>query len=295
MDRLLHISHSRIAPHVREIVYEVPERIDPLVENYDYFQSQIYTPAEYDRDQNECFWTFGGKKVPYSNIFHYFSARAQEQRLVQEKARDTEALITSIPRFSNLETVELVFIDGIQSPFRWFAGRVLDGMHALTEHLVKMTAAMMVAELDGVTVRAFTISGFYSRLEPADPVLLDWVGHALRHVEELKAINSPTILELLSRVSLPSLQRFELASCWISLENLEEFVRKHAASLRFLHLEETWLLHEKINEDGIFLSMASAQSVFNNLEVIWNIGILDELTINRQPGGLYEAQARVCS
>ncbi|KAH8430045.1 uncharacterized protein LDX57_007716 [Aspergillus melleus] len=266
-----------------------------VIENYDYFRSRIYTPAEYDRDQNECFWTFGGKKVPYSNIFHYFSTQAREQRLVQEKARDPEVLITSIPRFRNLETVEMVFTDGIQSPFRWFAGRVLDCMHALTEHLVKMVAAMMVAKLDGVTIRAFTISGFYSRLEPADPFLLDWVGHALSHVEELKAINSPTILELLGQVSLPSLRRFELASCWLSLENLEEFVRKQAASLRFLHLEDTWLLHEKINEDGIFLSMANAQSIFNNLKVIWNIGILDELTINRRPGGLYEAQARACS
>ncbi|PLB48777.1 hypothetical protein P170DRAFT_358803 [Aspergillus steynii IBT 23096] len=294
LDRLLQISHSRIALHVREIIYEVTERIDP--HNYKYFRSQIYTLTKYQRDQNECFWTLGGKKVLYLGIFHYFSAQAREQHLVQEKAQDTEALITSIPRFKSLEAVEMVFVDGVQSPFHWFAGRVfLDCIHALTKYLVKMTAAMTVAKLDGVTVRIFTISGFYSRLEPADPLLLDWAGHALSHVKELKATNSPIILEFLSRVSLPSLQQFELASCWLSLENLEDFIRKHAAFLCYLHLEDMWLLHEKINKDRIFLSMANAQSIFNSLKVIRDIGILDELTINRRPGGLYEAKARVCS
>ncbi|KAA8642361.1 uncharacterized protein ATNIH1004_011305 [Aspergillus tanneri] len=296
LDNLLEISQSQVAQHVRTVLYEVPERIDPLIENWDYFQSNIYTPSEYERDQREAFWTFGGQEVSYSTVFTYFSSQARDQRIVQQKAQDIEALITSIPRFPKLEAIYMRFTDGIQAPFRWFAGRVfLDNTHTLTDHLVKMAAAITVARLDGVSIRTFEVSGFYSRIDLADPLLLDLMRDALNDVHELRAINSPTMLEFLSLIPLPSLQRFELASCWLSIENLEDFVRKHAGSLRYLHLEDTWLLHEKINEDGIYLSMANAQSILDNLTRIWDAGILDEVTINRRPGGFYEAQVGSCN
>ncbi|THC94515.1 hypothetical protein EYZ11_005997 [Aspergillus tanneri] len=138
-----------------------------------------------------------------------------------------------------------------------------------------MAAAITVARLDGVSIRTFEVSGFYSRIDLADPLLLDLMRDALNDVHELRAINSPTMLEF--------------------LKNLEDFVRKHAGSLRYLHLEDTWLLHEKINEDGIYLSMANAQSILDNLTRIWDAGILDEVTINRRPGGFYEAQVGSCN
>ncbi|KAA8644950.1 uncharacterized protein ATNIH1004_009161 [Aspergillus tanneri] len=267
-----------------------------FIEDWDYFRSHVYTYAEYESDRRESFWTFRGQEVSYLTIFAYFSTRAREQRLVQQRVQDTEALLTSIPCFSNLDTIYMRFIDGIHSQFHWLAGRMfLDDMHSLTDHLVKMAAAVAVARLDGVVIRTFEVSGFYSRIDLADPLLKDLMEVALSDIIELRAINSPTMLEFFSQVSLPSLRRFELASCWLAIDNLEDFVRKHASSLRFLHLEDPWLLHEKINENGIYLSVANAQSILDSLTRILDSRILDEVTINRRPGGLYEAQVRANS
>ena len=249
--------------------------------------------SEYERDREDCVWAFGGQDASYSAIFNYLSSQAREQRLTDEKVRDTEPLISSIHRFEKMDTIYLSFVDGVQSPFRWFAGRVCLGCtHSLTDYLLEMAAAMAVARLDGVKIKTFEVSGFYSRIDLADPFLLGLMSDALGDVRDLRAINSPTMLEFLCRTSLPSIQRFELANCWLSIDNLEDFVRKNASSLRSLHLEDTWLLQEKINENGIYLSMANGKSIFDNMTGIRDTGILDELTINRRLGGLYEVQER---
>lgn len=247
--------------------------------------------SEYERDREDSVWFFGGQEASYSAIFNYLSSQAREQRLADEKAWETEALVSSIHQFVNLDTIYLSFVDGIQSPFQWFAGCVcLGGMHTLSDYLLEMAAAMAVAQLDGVGIKMFEISGFYSRIDLADPFLLGLMSDALSDVCNLRVINSPTMLEFLCRTPLPSIQRFELANCWLSVNDLEDFVRKNANSLCSLHLEDTWLLQEKINENGIYLSMANAKSIFDNIIGIWDSGILDELTINRRLGGLYEVQ-----
>lgn len=267
-----------------------------VIENYDYFQSQIYTPSEYEHDKQQNFWIFGGQEVSYSAIFSYLSSRVQDQHLVDKKAQDTEALVTSIPHFTNLGTIYLSFTDEIKSPFRWFGGRVcLDCTHCLTDHLMEVASAIVVAQLNGVAIKTFEVSGFHSRIDLNNSFILELMSDALKNVHELRAINSPTMLECFCQIPLPSLQRFELANCWLSIDNLEDFVKRHASSLRSIHLEDTWLLQEKINENGIYLSMANARSIFGNMASIRDTGILNELTINRRLGGLYEVHEQFCT
>lgn len=149
---------------------------------------------------------------------------------------------------------------------------------------------MAVSQLYGVAIKTLEISGFYSRIDLADSFLLGLMSDALSDIHELRAINSPTMLEFLCQIPLPSIQQFELANCWLSIDNLEDFVRRNASTLHSLHLEDTWLLQEKINKNGIYLSMVNAQSIFDNVTGIQDTGILDELTINHQLGGLYKVQ-----
>ncbi|RAH63503.1 hypothetical protein BO85DRAFT_483345 [Aspergillus piperis CBS 112811] len=260
LDRLVQISQSRVTSHVRAIVYEIPERIPPNNESYDYFQTHIYTPAD---------------------------ARAREQRIVHENAQDTEALMIALPCFPRLETVHLSFIDDIKSPFRWFAGRVfLDGVSCLKDHLVKMSAAMVVAKMEGVVVKTFEISGFHSRVNTRDSLVLYLLEKALSNVEELRAINSPTILEPLSQIMLPSVRRFELGYGWLSLETIDSFVRQHANSLRFLYLKTPGSCTKDSVRTVSILSMANAQHILKNMAGVWDTDILEEITINTRPGGV---------
>ncbi|KAB8072499.1 hypothetical protein BDV29DRAFT_158520 [Aspergillus leporis] len=291
---LVEISRSAIAPCIREILYEIPQSIDPRVEDWDYFGSHIYPPSEYEQDLEDLFWTFGGSEASYLAVFSYFRFLSSEQRKCQWKGRDREDLVASFPRFPNLRSVHVWFVDGIKSPFRWFTGRVLqddpDGPGCAKDHLTKLATAMIAAKANGVKTHAFEMLGLYTRIDQGDSMLRSLVGKAFHHIRDLRIINSPTLLEFLTHVHMPSLRRFELGNCWLSIESLEEFVQCHRASLRVLHLEDVWMITERIDSDGVYLSMASAETIFGKLAGIWNYGILSEVSINRQPGGQYDVR-----
>ncbi|KAL4893425.1 hypothetical protein BDV59DRAFT_207879 [Aspergillus ambiguus] len=295
LDILVEISHSAIAPCIREILYEIPQSIDPLVEDWDYFRSHIYTPSEYNSDLEDHFWTFGGSVVSYSAVFSYFRSLSREQRICQWKGRDRENLIASFPRFPNLGSVHVSFVDGIKSPFRWFTGRVLqddpDGPGCAKDHLTKLATAMIAAKAKGVKIHTFEMSGLYTRIDSGDSSILKrLVGKAFHDIQDLRIINSPTMLEFLTQVHMSGLRRFELGNCWLSIESLQKFVQCQKGSLRILHLEDVWMINERIDRDGVYLSMASAKTILRKLAGIWNLGILSEVTINRQPGGQCEVR-----
>jgi hypothetical protein len=151
-----------------------------------------------------------------------------------------------------------------------------------------MATAMIVARENKVPIHAFRISGFYPRIASEEPLMWELMTEALANVEELQVIDSPTMVEYLARIPLPRLRRFELASCWLSVTNLEAFVYAHADTLRFLHLDDIWFLREERSVEGIHLSVGSTKSILDSIIGIRTSGILWELTMNRQPGGYYE-------
>lgn len=257
--------------------------------HWDSFRSCIYTPTEYARDRKDFCWTSGGREISYSKIYAYFSERSWEQQEIFRTDQDTIDMCASLPRFNNLRSIHLCFTDGIAPPFRWLSTRaVLDGQISFPSHLEKMATAMIVARENKVPIHAFRISGFYPRIASEEPLMWELMTEALANVEELQVIDSPTMVEYLAQIPLPRLRRFELASCWLSVTNLEAFVYAHADTLRFLHLDDIWFLREERSVEGIHLSVGSTKSILDSIIGIRTSGILWELTMNRQPGGYYE-------
>jgi hypothetical protein len=158
------------------------------------------------------------------------------------------------------------------------------------DHLRKVATAIIAARINGVKIQTFKIMGLYTRIDLGDSALKGLLGKAFYDIQDLRIINSPTMLEFLTHIPMLDLRHFEQGNCWLSIESLQEFVQCHRASLRTIHLENMWMINERIDSDGVYLSMASAKSILAKLAGIWKSGILSEVTINRQPDGQCEVR-----
>ncbi|KAL4744427.1 hypothetical protein BDW72DRAFT_209026 [Aspergillus terricola var. indicus] len=211
----------------------------------------------------------------YVKVIHYEAPALvdpQQQEILQAD-RDTRALVTSLPCFPNLHTLRLSFVDGIEDQFKWLANRILlDGHSMFPNHLERLLTAVAVARGREVIIRSFEICGFHSRAAAEDQFLQELAMEALQNVEELRLVDSPALLPFLNRVSFPRLGRVEIASCWLSVPPMEEFIQLHADSLRFLHLRNTWVLVEELNNEGIHLSVGSPKTVLNHLASLLSTG-----------------------
>ncbi|KAL4740391.1 hypothetical protein BDV11DRAFT_204312 [Aspergillus similis] len=266
LNRLLEISNSQLARYVKIIHYEAPALVDPLAGNWDMFCACLYTPDEFAWDRRNLPALRKGRGPSYSSIFSYFCLRCKEQQEILQSDQDTRALVTSLPCFPNFHTLQLSFVDGVEEQFEWLANRMLlDGHSMFPNHLERLLTAIAVARERDVTIRSFEICGFYSRTATEDQFLKQLATEALQNMEELRLVDSPALLPFLNRVPFPRLCRVELASCWLSIPALEEFVQLHTDSLRFLHLEDTWVLVEESNNDGIHLSAGSTKTALNRL------------------------------
>ncbi|PKX96927.1 uncharacterized protein P174DRAFT_364675, partial [Aspergillus novofumigatus IBT 16806] len=77
------------------------------------------------------------------------------------------------------------------------------------------------AKDNSITIYTFQISGFYSRLLVSNSELPSLASDALSSIKDLQLINSLSMLEFMSHLHLPSLQRFTLESCWLWIPELE--------------------------------------------------------------------------
>lgn len=235
--------------------------------NWDTFCACLYTPAEFAQDRRNLYGLKQDSGLSYPSIFSYFCLRCEEQQEILRLDRDTSDLVTSLPCFPNLHIFQLSFVDGIEDRFEWLANRMLlDGHSLFPNHLERLLTAIAVARKRDVTVRTFEICGFYSRAVTEDQFLQQLATEALQNVEELRLVDSPALLPFLNRVWFPCLYQVELASCWLSVPALEEFIQNHADSLRSLHLEDTWVLYEELHNDGIHLSAGNTKAVLEHLE-----------------------------
>jgi hypothetical protein len=185
--------------------------------------------------------------------------------------------------------VKLSFIDGIKQPFTWFGGRVfIDWKDSFPIHLETVIHGMIAARRDGAVIRSFEVSGFDSRLAASENELSEIMGDALFNVEDLRLIDSPSLLDFMSNVPLNFVRRLELESCWLCVPDLEKFVISHAKSLQVLHLDDTWMPVEKVYYWGISLCDSSAETILTNIACIRRCGILQELTINKGSTDRYQ-------
>jgi hypothetical protein len=196
-----------------------------------------------------------------------------------------------LSRLTNLKSIQLHFVEGIKEPFRWFAGRVfVDWKDSFPDRFKSILHAMVRAKDNGVVIRTFQISGFYSRLLVSDSELSRLASDALSSVEELQLIDSPSMLEFMSYVHLPSLRRFALESCWLWIPELEQFIVAHAGTLRVLHLQDTWIQSETIHDWGISLSLGNTKTIIEGLSKVRAGKVLSQITINEGEVDQYEYQ-----
>lgn len=255
------------------------------VESWDYFRTCVYTPSEYVRDLREL-RTTSGKQISYHAIYSYFAHLCREQQDVLTQIKDNTAAQKSMSRFHFLREVDIAFVDGTKKPFSWLSGRVfVDWRYSFPLHLEMVLDAMITARRRGIVFQSFKVSGLYS---PIETIMRQKVEDALRDVEDIHIFDSPTLLDFMTTISLPSIRRLELGTCWIWPADLERVVLSHANSLRFIHLEDAWLLDEKVHDWGIRLCSGTTKTISDNLADILNLGILQELTINKKEAGLYE-------
>ncbi|KAL4948723.1 hypothetical protein BDW69DRAFT_198676 [Aspergillus filifer] len=271
LNHLLEISNSQLARYVQVIYYEAPALVDPLAGDWDTFRACLYTPAEFAWDRRHLQTLQKDQEHSYPSIFSYFCFRCQEQQRILQANEDTKALLS--------------FVDGIDDRFEWLANHMLlDGNSIFPNHLERLLAAISVVREHGVTIRLFEICGFNSRAASEDEYLQQLAVEALQDVEELRLVDSPALLPFLNRVLFPCLCRVELASCWLSLPALEEFLQLHAESLQFLHLADTWVLVEELNNEGIHLSAGSPKMILRQLvSILKHLAHLRELAYHRNP------------
>jgi hypothetical protein len=146
-----------------------------------------------------------------------------------------------------------------------------------------------VARENNIPIHTFEICGSYSRAVSEDCYLQQLASEALSQVEKMRLVDSPPMLAFVNQVPLPSLRQVELADCWLSIPDLEKLISIRSGYLEYLHFENTWVLEEEINAKGIYISKGSARCVLDHLASFPGADRL-RLTMNRQPGGGYEAQ-----
>ncbi|KAE8371408.1 hypothetical protein BDV26DRAFT_302788 [Aspergillus bertholletiae] len=289
LTRLKQISASKVAHYVNVINYEASELIDPLIRSPIYFRRHIYTPEEYIRDENELCWSNRGNTITYDSIYSYFRLLSKEQQEILNKDRDIMSLQSCLPQFTRLTCFQVSFVDGVERPFQWFAGRVLvDWKSSFPDHFENVIRAICAAKQAGIHIRTFQVSSFYSRLPLVGSELTSLAATALSEVEELRLTDSPGLLDFLSIVALPSLQRLELEDCWLWLPELEEFLLAHTSTLQVLHLENAWLPSEITYDWGITWGLGTTKTIINGISKIKIGRALQELTINRKGRNEFE-------
>lgn len=155
----------------------------------------------------------------------------------------SDTLLVSLPHLPNLNTIEINLVHGIKDQFGHASGYMLPHQDYYHHPLEKLLTATLMAQQNGVTVKAFHISGFYHQGAIDDCFLQALASRVLSNVKEIRIISTSPIFPFISGMRLVQLQRLELIDIWLSLADLEELTR-HAEYLGSLHLEDIWLVDE---------------------------------------------------
>ncbi|PYH40990.1 uncharacterized protein BP01DRAFT_408515 [Aspergillus saccharolyticus JOP 1030-1] len=285
---LIKASESPLSRYVRCIRYEAAEILDPMVQYPEIFRSCIYTPDDYVRDWRDTPWRFRSRSISYSMIYAYFCVQARDQQDIIDDGLDTKALSESLPRFIRLHTIELRFMTGLSYPYEWLASQALiDNSFSFSDHFKKLMMSMILAKESGVLIQNFKVSGFYTSFNE-NKELCKLAEEAFSNIQTIHVLDSPTMLDCFSKLSIPFLRRLELANCWLSISSLETFIQAHAETLRFLHLEEIWLLDSTSEYDHLPWDTGSTDRLLHRLEHIFQLGILSGVTINSRNDGQFE-------
>ena len=182
--------------------------------NWDYFTSCIYTPVEYARDYADFYWNLRGKNFAYRAIHTYFKELVNGQQAILEERKDIRAFTECLPRLLALKTIKLSFTGEQENQLLWYSNRLfIDSGNSFVIHFEAMLRGMIAAKHNGLDIESVEIDGMPFRSAHESLSILEIAEYGLAYVRNFKLVNSPSLLDIMSAVPLPCLQRFKVTDC----------------------------------------------------------------------------------
>jgi hypothetical protein len=217
-----------------------------VIQDWDYFTSCIYTPVEYARDYADFYWHLRGKSFAYRAIHAYFKELVNGQQAILEERKDIRAFTECLPRLLGLKTIKLSFTGEQENQLLWYSNRLfIDSGNSFVIHFEAMLRGMIAAKPNGLAIESVEIDGMPFRSAHESSRILEIAEQGLAYVMKFKLVNSPGLLDMLSAVPLPCLQRFEVTDCWLLGSKLIQFLEAHDGIVRHVEFHRICLFYER--------------------------------------------------
>ncbi|KAL4948719.1 hypothetical protein BDW69DRAFT_198674 [Aspergillus filifer] len=198
-----------------------------------------------------------------------------EKEKVMQTSQDI--LLRSLPNLPNLQTLEINLVHGIKDQFGHASGCMIPYHDYYLSPLEKLLTAAVVAQENGVMIRAFHISGIYHLAAIEDCFLQALASKTFSDVEEIRVISTSAMFPFLSDLTLLKLRHLELIDIWLSLPTFERFIRQ-AVRLESVYLEDVWLIDELAGYAGGEFGVSKGLAI-SIVEVLARLGRPLEMTI----------------
>lgn len=217
-----------------------------VIQDWDYFTSCVYTPQEYAKDYTDFCWSLRGNSFAYKAIFTYFQRQIVDQQAIMEERKDIHAFTESLPRLIELKCIKLSVTGEHENQLLWFSNRLfVDSWNSFAIHFEAVLRGMISAKWNGVTIQSLEIYGMPFRSAHESSSILEIAEQGLALVRNLKLVNSPGLLDLMSAVTLPCLQRFEITDCWLLGSKLVRFLEAHGGIVQHVEFYRINLFYER--------------------------------------------------
>jgi hypothetical protein len=165
-----------------------------------------------------------------------------------EERKDIRAFTESLPRLIKLECIRLSFTGEQENQLLWFSNRLfIDSWNSFAIHFEAVLRGMTAAKWNGLTIQTLEIHGMPFRSTHESSSILEIAEQGLARVRNFKLVNSPGLLDLMSAVPLPCLQRFEITDCWLLGSKLISFLEAHGGNVQHVDFHRISLFYERFS------------------------------------------------
>lgn len=150
-----------------------------------------------------------------------------------------------------LKTIKFSFAGEQETQLLWYSNRLfIDGGNSFVIHFEAILRGIIAAQSNGLAVENVEIEDmpFRSALECSR--ILEIAEQGLAHVRNFKLLNSPGLLDMLSAVSLPHLQRLEITDCWLLGSKLIQFLEAHDGVVSHVGFHKIRLFYERFKPNS---------------------------------------------
>lgn len=206
--------------------------------------------------------------MSYKSIYDHFSGISTEQQKIISQCDDARTLCTCLPRFPNLQSIQLTFEDRIDQPFHWLETRQFyDWNDSAMMHFETLVDALISLRHYGISIRSFRVFGFNSHVSTMERGFLKKLTDALSPVAEIILVDSIDFMQCLASIPLPSMLRLELGSCWLQIPGLKSFLSMQNNRLRHVHFEDVWIPTRNSDGWGLPLNASNIATIVDRLSI----------------------------